>query len=133
MVVIGVFSLGLVALRFLNSGPEVGRGSPERAAKWKVVFEGLSDPETVKTRYPFAATKRFDDGSWIFGVGEDSHGDRDGGTIVVKDSDGRVRVFFGHVCGPEMIKDALTRSASRAEFYGILSRSSFKFTEYRFP
>jgi hypothetical protein len=133
MVVIGVLSLGLLVVRVLNSGPEMGRGSPERAAKWRAVFEGLSDPETVKTRYPFAATKRFDDGSWIFGAGEDSHGDREGGTIVVKDSDGRIRAFFGHVCGPGLLESALTQSASRAEFYGLLSRSTFKFTVYRFP
>jgi hypothetical protein len=133
MLLIAVISLGLLAVRALKSGPEFGRGSTERAAKWKAVFEELTDPERVKTKYPFAAIKRFDDGSWIFGVGEDSHRDPDGGTIVVKDSGGAVRAFFGHVCGPDMLQDEFSHSSSLAEFYSLLSQTQFKFKEYTFP
>jgi hypothetical protein len=133
MLLMAAIALGLLAIRALNSGPEMGRGSTEHAAKWKGIFENLFDPELVKTRYPFGATKRYADGSWIFGVSEDSHAGRDGGTIVVKDSTGKVRAFFGHVCGPDMLQDVISRSSSLAEFYSILSQSQFKFAEYVIP
>jgi hypothetical protein len=83
----------------------------------------------VKTRYPFAATRRYPDGSWICGVSEDSHASPDGGTIILKDSSGAIKVFFGHVCGPDMLQELATRSSSLTEFYYTLSQSSFKFTE----
>jgi hypothetical protein len=133
MLLIGVIALGLLAARWFNSEPEMGRGSTEHAAKWKGIFENLSDPEVVKTRYPFAATKRYADGIWIFGVSEDSHAGRDGGTIIVKDSSGKVRAFFGHVCGPDMLQAMMSQSGSLAEFFYILSQSQFKFVEYVFP
>jgi hypothetical protein len=133
MLIMAIIALGLLAMRALNSGPELGRGSPKNAAKWKATFENLSEPELVKTRYPFAATKRFADGTWIFGVSEDSHASRDGGTIVVKDSNGKVRAFFGHVCGPDMLQEVVSRSNSLAEFYYTVSTSTFKFAEFAFP
>jgi hypothetical protein len=133
MLLTAVIAVGLLAIRALNSGPELGLGSPEHAAKWKAIFEDLSDPELVKTRYPFAATKQYAEGIWIFGVSEDSHAGRDGGTIIVKDSSGQVRAFFGHVCGPDMLQDVVSRSSSPAEFYSILSRSTLKFAEYAYP
>jgi hypothetical protein len=133
MLFTAIIALGLLAMRALNSGPELGRGSTEHAAKWKTIFESLSDPELVKSRYPFAATKRYADGSWIFGVSEDSHAGRDGGTIIVKDSNGKVRAFFGHVCGPDMLQEVISRSNSLAEFYYTVSISQFKFAEYGFP
>ncbi len=133
MLLTAVIALGLLAMRALNTGPELGRGSAEHAAKWQAILENLSDPELVKTRYPFAATKRYADGSWIFGLSEDSHAGRDGGTIVVKDSSGKVRAFFGHVCGPDMLQDVITHSGSLVEFYYNLSQSQFKFVEYAFP
>jgi hypothetical protein len=133
MMLMAVIAVGLLAIRTINSRPELGRGSAEHAAKWQAIFEDLSDPELVKTRYPFAAAKRYADGSWIFGVSYDSHGARDGGTIVVKDSTGKVRAFFGHVCGPDLLQDEVTRSSSLAEFYSNLSQSQFKFAEYAFP
>jgi hypothetical protein len=133
MLLMAVIAVGLLGIRALNSGPELGRGSTEHAAKWKAIFEDVSDPELVKTRYPYAATKRYADRSWIFGVGEDSHARRDGGTIIVKDNSGKVRAFFGHVCGPDMLQDVVSRSGTPAEFYSILSQSQFKFAEYVFP
>jgi hypothetical protein len=40
-------------------------------------------------------------GEWVFGHGINSHGLHPGhGTLVLRDSRGRVRIFFGHVCGP---------------------------------
>jgi hypothetical protein len=126
-------SLGILAMLVLNRDPEMGRGSNERAAKWKAVFAKLPDLEVIKTKYPFAATKRYDDGSWIFGVGEDSHGDRDGGTIIVRDSDGKTKVFFGHVCGPDFLQDGFSRSSSAADLYRLLSESQFKFSEKTVP
>jgi hypothetical protein len=133
MMLMAVIALGLLAMRALNSGPQLGRGSVETAVKWQAIFENLADPELVKMRYPFAATKRYADGSWIFGVSEDSHAGRDGGTIVVKDSSGKVRAFFGHVCGPDMLQDMVTQSGSLVEFYYSLSQSQLKLVEHFFP
>jgi hypothetical protein len=133
MLLIAVIALGLLAARWLNSEPEMGRGSTEHAAKWKGIFEPLSDPEVVKTRYPFAATKRYADGSWIFGVSYDSHAGLDGGTVILKESGGKVRAFFGHVCGPDMLADVVSRSSSLAEFHYILSQSQLKFVEHTYP
>jgi hypothetical protein len=133
MCLIAVAAVCLLIVRAWLGGPELGRGSVAAAARWKGIFEAISDPEVVKTRYPFAAVKRFDDGSWIVGVGEDSHASSDGGTIVVKESDGSVRAFFGHVCGPDLLADAFSRCRSSAEFYPLLFQSRFGFKEYTFP
>ncbi len=133
LLLIGVIAVGLSAVRWLNSEPEMGRGSTEHAAKWKGIFESLSDPEVVKTRYPFAATRHYADGSWVFGVSYDSHAGRDGGTIILKESSGKVRAFFGHVCGPDMLQDTISRTGSLAEFYYVLSQGQSKFGEYVFP
>jgi hypothetical protein len=133
VLLIGVIAVGLSAVRWLNSEPEMGRGSTEHAAKWKGIFESLSDPEVVKTRCPFAATRHYADGSWVFGVSYDSHAGRDGGTIILKESSGKVRAFFGHVCGPDMLQDTISRTGSLAEFYYVLSQGQSKFGEYVFP
>ncbi len=128
-----VIAFGILTMLALNQGPEMGLGSKERAEKWRAIFAALGDPEHIKTKYPFAAMRKYDDRTWIVGVGEDSHGDRSGGTIVVQGSDGKTRVFFGHVCGPDFLQDGLSRSTSAAEFYDLLSKSQFKFTEKNVP
>ena len=61
---------------------------------------------------------RFDDGAWLFGLCQSSHGvwKRGGGTVVVKDSKGQVRAFFGHVCGDGALGDRWEQD-SLAEYY----------------
>ena len=48
---------------------------------------------------PRALIDSFPDGKWIACAYADSHSEPGGGTVVSRDSDGEVHVFFGHVCG----------------------------------
>jgi hypothetical protein len=64
-------------------------------------MEAIPDPETATQLHSDWAAVRFKNGEWVFGHGINSHGFRVGrGTLVLKDSRGRIRIFFGHVCGP---------------------------------
>ncbi|MDB5350641.1 MAG: hypothetical protein JWN86_1888 [Planctomycetota bacterium] len=109
----------------------LGAGSPRYATKWKAVFDAFADPEAAHAGAPEVVGRRFNDGSWLFGVASGSHGNAEGGTIVVKDSSGRVRAFFGHVCRPESLEEALGESQSTTTFYGMPGWK--KFTEYAYP
>jgi hypothetical protein len=63
-------------------------------------MEPITNPEMAVRLHPDWAAIRFPNGEWVFGRGIDSHWFSVGrGTLVVKDSRGRVRIFFGHVCG----------------------------------
>ena len=109
------------------------KGSPEYAARWRAAFEPLDDPEEARRRYPEVVAKRFEDGRWVFGVCRDSHAYRDGGTVVVKDSTGAVRAFFGHVCGGSYLASSLRDAKSLEEFYRSDWWTTFAFSEYTFP
>jgi hypothetical protein len=75
-------------------------GLPSVARRLKAEMEPIPDPDTALRLHPDWAAARLGNGEWIFGHGIDSHGLAPGrGTLVVKDSRGRVRIFFGHVCG----------------------------------
>jgi len=77
-------------------------GSPELAREWQLRLESFADLNDAQRKDANVQGKRFPNGDWIFGLCRDSHGllHRGGGTIVVRDSRGAVRAFFGHVCGP---------------------------------
>jgi hypothetical protein len=75
-------------------------GLPSVARRLKAEMEPIQDPETAVRLHPDWGAKRFKNGEWVFGRGIDSHGFSVGqGTLVLKDSRGRIRIFFGHVCG----------------------------------
>ncbi len=75
-------------------------GTPSAARKLIVEMEPFHDPDEAVAVHPDWFYHRFENGEWIFGYGIDSHGFHVGhGTLVIKDSRGRTRVFFGHVCG----------------------------------
>jgi hypothetical protein len=75
-------------------------GLPSAGRRLKAEMEAIPDPEAAIQQYPDWRAVRFSSGEWIFGYGIDSHGFSVGrGTLVVKDSRGKVRIFFGHVCG----------------------------------
>src|SRR5262245_32133670 len=97
--------LGLRA--FLIDYSSVAKGSPEYAERWRESFEEVAGPDEAKAATPDMAYKRYPNGEWVFGVCRCSHRYRDGGTIVVKDSKGRVRAFFGHVCGHDFLESIL--------------------------
>ena len=95
----------------------LGRGNEGDAQKWLDRFKGLPDPESAKAAYPDVDTKRFPNGEWVFGVSTDSHHSHWGGTLVIKDSDGRVSAWFGHVCGQSKLLWMSQSKNSLREFY----------------
>lgn len=55
-----------------------------------------------------------------------------GGTLVVKDSRGAIRAFFGHVCGPRFLEGQLERAKSLDDFYDHCL-PEWHFQEYEWP
>ncbi len=93
--------VGYIWLGMKNSG---GRGSMDAALKLKAKVEAMPTPdEWCYNRRAGSFGVRFTNGEWVTGVAMDSHGLYSewfgGGTVVLKDSRGRVRCYFGHVCG----------------------------------
>ncbi len=114
----------------------MGEGSPEYARQWGRVLRGIPDPESAKASVSEISVKRFENGEWIIGISYDSHASPAGGTIVLRDSTGRVRAFFGHVCGPapDFLKNALADTTSLADVYDPKSvLMSWVTSEYKLP
>jgi hypothetical protein len=84
-----------------NDGRVYGGGVPSVARRLKAEMESIPDPETAARLHPDWVVTRCENREWLFGYGIDSHpGLHIGhGTLVVKDSRGKVWIFFGHVCG----------------------------------
>jgi hypothetical protein len=103
-------------------------GSPELAEEWQALLEPLVSPEQAMQTDARIQSGRFPDGEWVFGLSQNSHGlwEKGGGTLVVKDSRGRIRTFFGHVCGPNYLKGLATHTKNLDEFYDCLTHVSFK-------
>ena len=75
-------------------------GLPSVARRLKSEMAQIPDPDTAIRLHPDWAALRFADGEWVFGHGMGATGFRIGhGTIVLKDSRGRIRVYFGIVSG----------------------------------
>lgn len=111
-----------------------GEGCPEYAHRWSEAFTDIPDPEMAQRMYPEVFLKRFNNGEWVFGVCSDSHSSHRGGTIVLKESTGQVRAFFGHVCGslfPEY--NLLAKSESLEELYRCGAWQQNRFREYKLP
>jgi hypothetical protein len=108
-------------------------GSPKLAEEWRATLVPIHDPDEAAARVPHVQIIRFPDGEWVVGLSANSHGIwvRGGGTVVVKDSRGQVRAFFGHVCGSGMLKGAFGSTKSLDEFYKQLEGSG-TFVEHRF-
>jgi hypothetical protein len=110
--------------------------SPEAADRLRAIVEPIADPESGLWSDREFRFKRFENGEWVLGVSRDSHGwmskYRGGGTVVVKDSRGQLRCFFGHVCGPGGHEYYMTQARSLDSFYQTLLDHN-AFTEYRWP
>lgn len=92
---------------FSRNRGEYTEGLPSVARRLKAEMEPIADPDEALRQHPDWFVLRFPNGEWMFGYGYDSHGFRVGhGTLVVKDSRGQVRVFFGHVCGTNACLDS---------------------------
>jgi len=111
----------------------MGAGNVKYATTWRDRFERFDDPESAQAAYSAVEAKRFPNGEWVFGVSSDSHGSHWGGTIVVRDSTGKIHAYFGHVCGPRRLEHStFGNSNSLKEFYESREWSQFKFQEYDF-
>jgi hypothetical protein len=97
----------------------LGAGSPAFAEKWRARLQPIGDPDSATALYSDIEVVRFKDGDWVIGVSDDSHASPWGGTVVVKDSTGATRAFFGHVCGPGF----LSKRLSKAPFTGGILQS----------
>lgn len=115
MIPVGLVGIFLVWICF-----EGGSGSAD-AAKELIREIKILGPDSEPLPISGYATKKYDNGEWIVGVGKDSHGFfaklNGGGTLVVKDSRGDIRCFLGHVCGPGGLRDRLSCTMSLDDFY----------------
>lgn len=100
-------------------------GSPELAEEWRERLLPIDSPETAAR---VAMSKRWPNGEWVAWLSAESHGIwvRGGGTVVIKDSRGQVRAFFGHVCGGFFLP---CDCKSLDEFY---ARVAQKYREHHF-
>ncbi len=100
LLAIGGF-VAYIGIGFRYSG---GMGSMAEAQRLRPVVEGMPRPTaTARDSKTEALGIVYPNGEWVVGVAKDSHALYSrltgGGTVVLKDSRGRVRCFFGHVCG----------------------------------
>jgi len=115
-------------------GPGYNGGLPSAARQLRAEMEQIPDPDTALGLHPDWEAHRFPNREWVFGYGIDSHALTrvGGGTLVVKDSHGRVRCFFGHVCGNRgtcFVFDGARQAKSVDDFYKYL-QSELGFREW---
>ena len=109
------------------------RGSPVLAAEWRTSLLAAPGPDEAAAD-PDVVVLRFANGEWVFGKSQDSHAwwRHGGGTLVIRDSRGRVRAFFGHMCGARYMEDAFGRKhPSLDAFYDKVLQ--YKYVEHIFP
>lgn len=126
--VLSVLPCGFFGFWFAASAGS-SSGSPTLAAEWRDYLSQFADPDAAEAGSDSILVHRFTNGEWVFGRSQNSHGIwyRGGGTVVVRDSKGQTRAFFGHVCGeghfgfgkpdPDL--------ANLAEFYKRMEEAGF--------
>src|SRR5262245_25362583 len=110
------------------------RGSPELAAEWRAALLAAPGPDEAAATDPDVVVLRFANGEWAFGKSQSSHGAwrRGGGTLVIRDSRGHVRAFFGHMCGSRYMDGALRTSNPSPDAFYVRVLKDVR-TEYHFP
>jgi len=76
----------------------MGTGSPMFAKRWAARFEKWESPQEAERRSRRVGSLSLPDGTWFYAVCDGSHCNPNGGTVVIRDSSGAIRCFFGHVC-----------------------------------
>jgi hypothetical protein len=117
---------GFIAFWFaVSTGSD--SGSPALAAEWRDHLAQFNGPDAARAADPAVVVVRCKNGDWAFGRSQDSHGiwRRGGGTVVIRDSGGRTRAFFGHVCGGGHLGIGPAEPLSLADFYEQLVKSGF--------
>lgn len=71
-----------------------------------------------------ALLQAFADGRWIACAYANSHGNKAGGTLVARDSEGTIRAFFGHICGRPGFARGETLEEIYVELTGALTEVS---------
>jgi len=129
---IAAVPFGFFALYFAVSAGH-DRGCPQLAALWRNTLQKYETPDDAAARVRHLATRRFENGEWMFGLAQNSHGIwlRGNGTVVLKDSRGHVRAFFGHVCGAGALAMRLRAAPDLNAFYARLKEDGF--VEHDFP
>jgi hypothetical protein len=114
---------------FFRDRREYQEGVPSAARRLKAEMEAVPDPDSALAQHPDWFAARCVNGEWVFGYGINSHGLRSGhGTLVLKDSRGRIRIYFGHVCGTNAGLDwlATVRTLKTLDdFYAMLSEQPY--------
>jgi hypothetical protein len=87
-------------------------------------YTHIPDPNTLRDGNTWALLYDFPDGDWLAMAYADSHNTWGGGTVVTRDNTGRIRVFFGHVCGRPFAE-----GESLEEVYAYLARPPFPLKE----
>ena len=110
-----------------------GYGQPSYARHWKAIIEPLPDLDTAISAYPELKVTRFPSGEWVFGIWISDFGFHQGkGTVVLKDSRGAVRVFFGRVCCEDPVDHIFPEPPQTLDrFYTLLlADSPYGFREW---
>jgi hypothetical protein len=124
--------IGYVVVSVVYCCLPLGKGSMRYAREWKQRLDQCTTLADVTNTFEYhdvtgtpgggsygkLTLRRFTNGSWIVMNSENSHGNPWGGTIVTRDSTGKTRVFFGHVCGAETL-----RGNSLQEAYTFIART----------
>lgn len=105
----------------------------EFALKWRATIKCYPEPELARAKQREIVARRFDTKEWVFGVCRDAQGITDGGALVVKDSTGQTRVFFGQGCLSSTLPLMMLESKSLADFYSHDMWAIFQFLEYELP
>lgn len=91
--------IGFIVIGFHFAG---GNGSMTKAQQLRPRVEAVPDPDSLPAGFSWTAVQCAN-GEWVLGTSVSSHDMYSdwfgGGTVVLKDSRGRVRCFLGHVCG----------------------------------
>ena len=129
---IAVLPCGFFGLWIAAAGGS-NKGSPTLATEWRDHLARYADPDAAQLADPEIIILRCQNGEWAFGRSSNSHGMwiRGGGTIVVRDSVGRTRVFFGQVCGRYDLGARGSEPISLDAYYEGMAES--RFVEHNLP
>lgn len=121
---------GFIGYGLLGMKLSMGDGSMDEALKLRPNVDAMPEPaETFGSRTGEFGI-RFENGEWLTGVAKDSHALyaqwNGGGTVVLKDSRGRVRCFFGHVCGGGSVFGHLRDVGSLEDCDAKLNQNNFQ-------
>ena len=130
-IVIILLILGLFGLSFFFWYHfTMGNGSKSFAYQWYKKLKNINyiqDFKYIQDKYPFLLLHKFpENDQWIIGICDDSHSSPWGGTIVIHDSEGKTRCFFGHVCGNNFLHIVLLNVKNIKELYIFFIKNDFK-------